>query len=289
MRLLTWNAQWCRGIDGVISAERLIETARAMGDFDVLCLQEISQNYPGLTIGSPDDQPAEFTRLLPDFEVVFGPAIDERPAGRSARQRFGNLIASRLPIRQVQHLALPSPVGAGASHPWMPRQCTACTIEAPWGPVRIMTTHLEYYSETHRVAQTRSLRTWHQALCDQARDRPVVAPDQCDTPYQPKPYTADVVLCGDFNSEPHSAPYDELTSAGVDHPFRDSWELRHPGRAHPPTFRLFDDTFGPDPVSVDFCFVSESLAPRVVEIAVDTATQASDHQPVMIELVDVVA
>jgi len=33
-------------------------------------------------------------------------------------------------------------------------------------------------------------------------------------------------------------------------------------------------------------FVTEDMAPRVREVTVDTQTQASDHQPVLIELAD---
>ncbi len=284
MKLITWNTQWCKGLDGVVSPERIVQAARALGDFDVLCLQEISQNYPKLTEDTPQDQPAELARLLPGFEVVFGAAIDEQPQGHRTRQRFGNLIASRLPILQIQHVALPSPVGPVNPHPWMPRQCTVCTVLAEWGPVRVMTTHLEYYSEIQRLAQAQALRNIHQALCDQAQYQPLVAPDEVDTPYQPKPYTTDVVLCGDFNFEPQSQPYEALISSNTPHPFHDAWLLNNPKQLHPPTFRLYDDTYGPDAVSCDFCFLSDSIAPRLKSISVDTATQVSDHQPVMIEV-----
>ena len=284
MELVTWNTQWCKGIDGVVSAARIVDGAHELADFDVLCLQEISQNYPSLTGDTPDDQPAELAQLLPGFELVFGPSVDERPAGSPGRQRFGNLIASRLPILQVQHVTLPSPVAEAESHPWMPRHCTMCTVLADWGPVRVMTTHLEYHSEPQRLAQAQSLREWHQALCRQSANRPPIPGGQVATPYQPKPYTSDTVLCGDFNSEPESPPYRVLTSGDGSHPLRDAWLLAHPGEPHPPTFRLFDDTFGPTPVGVDFCFLSESLAPRLTGIVVDTTTQSSDHQPVRITL-----
>ena len=39
MKLVTWNTQWCRGLDGTVSAQRIVDGARAMADFDVLCLQ----------------------------------------------------------------------------------------------------------------------------------------------------------------------------------------------------------------------------------------------------------
>ena len=51
-----------------------------------------------------------------------------------------------------------------------------------------------------------------------------------------------------------------------------------------PTFRLFDRRYGPEPVACDFVFVSDGLVPRVRDVHVDLHTQASDHQPVLVEL-----
>ena len=42
MKLLTWNTQWCCGLDGVVSPQRIVDGARQLSDFDVLCLQEIA-------------------------------------------------------------------------------------------------------------------------------------------------------------------------------------------------------------------------------------------------------
>src|SRR5688572_18836847 len=58
MKLISWNTQWCRGLDGTVSPQRIVEAARAMADFDVLCLQEISQGFHRLQ-GAPGDQPAQ--------------------------------------------------------------------------------------------------------------------------------------------------------------------------------------------------------------------------------------
>jgi endonuclease/exonuclease/phosphatase family metal-dependent hydrolase len=52
---------------------------------------------------------------------------------------------------------------------------------------------------------------------------------------------------------------------------------------HAPTFRLFDRTYGPEPITCDFVFVSGGLASRVVRVEVDGQTRASDHQPVWVE------
>ena len=100
MKLVTWNTQWCCGLDGVVSVQRIVDGARQLTDFDVLCLQEIAQGY-GAMPGAPGDQPAELAALLPSFQVFFGAAVDEFAAD-GTRQRFGNLIATRLPVAQVQ-------------------------------------------------------------------------------------------------------------------------------------------------------------------------------------------
>ena len=110
MKLLTWNTQWCCGLDGVVSPQRIVDGARALADFDVLCLQEIAQGYGDMP-GAPGDQPAELAALLPVFQVFFGAAVDEFAAD-GTRQRFGNLIATRLPVLQVQHHALQQPLDA---------------------------------------------------------------------------------------------------------------------------------------------------------------------------------
>ena len=64
----------------------------------------------------------------------------------------------------------------------------------------------------------------------------------------------------------------------------DAWPLLHPKEAQPPTFRVFDRRYGPRPLACDFVFVSDALAPRVRAVEVEGRTQASDHQPVCVEL-----
>jgi len=110
--------------------------------------------------------------------------------------------------------------------------------------------------------------------------------DEAGTPYQTKPHTMDAILCGDFNFESDSDEYRYLTDHTNAQALSDSWTIAQADQPHPPTFRLFDDTYGPDAVSCDFVFVSESMTPRVQSVAVDTLTQASDHQPVLIVLSD---
>ena len=275
MKLVTWNTQWCCGLDGVASPRRIVEQARALADFDVLCLQEIAQGYDGMP-GAPGDQPAEVEALLPGWRVFFGAAVDEFTAD-ARRRRFGNLIATRLPVLQVQHHALPWPADAGVRS--MPRMCTVLTLRDPQlGALRVMTTHLEYYSARQRMAQARALVELHAEAAAQAAAPP--ADDDSRSPFQTKTHTPEAILCGDFNLEAHESEHAAIVSGGL----RDAWQILHGATAQPPTFRLFDRTYGPTPIACDFVFVSSGLARRLRRFEVDGSTQASDHQPVAVHL-----
>ncbi len=281
MKLITWNVQWFCGLDGVVSIERVVAEARAMADFDVLCLQEVAVNYPQLEGDAGFDQVARLGELLPGFEVCFGAAVDEM--GRHGqRQRFGNLVATRLPLTQVQHYPLPYPADAGVRS--MPRMCTTATVLASWGPVRVMTTHLEFYSPRQRMAQAQTLVDIHAQACRQAAHPPL--DDETGGPFQNKVHTPDALLCGDFNLETRDSEYQVIqASQGPDVTcLTDAWPLAHSKSLHAPTFRLHDHRYGPVPIACDFVFVSETLKARVRQVEVNAESRASDHQPVLIEL-----
>ncbi len=81
MKLITWNIQWGRGADGRVDLDRIAAQARAFADFDVLCLQEVSDGYPGLPGGDGADQ---FAALAVRFA---GLASRGRRGGRRAGAR----------------------------------------------------------------------------------------------------------------------------------------------------------------------------------------------------------
>ncbi len=65
INLITWNVQWCCGVDGLVDPLRIIRTAREMADFDVLCLQEVARNFPDLPGSTGEDQFAILEAALP--------------------------------------------------------------------------------------------------------------------------------------------------------------------------------------------------------------------------------
>jgi len=289
--LITWNVQWFCGLDDRVSVERVLEHARSMVDFDVLCLQEVAIDYPALMGDAGFDQVARVRAWLAPhgFQVFFGAAVDE--FGRDGRrQRFGNLIATRLPVAHVQRHLLPWPPDSGVRS--MPRACVSATLRAPFGPLRVMTTHLEYYSAAQRLAQAKALREVHLQASAHALAPPMA--DESGGPFQAKPHTVSAVLCGDFNAEPSDPAYAAVQvaahaakpgdGAASLHGLADAWPRAHPGRAHEPTFRLFDRRYGPEPVACDFFFVTEDLLSRVRRLEIDSDTRLSDHQPVWLRL-----
>jgi endonuclease/exonuclease/phosphatase family metal-dependent hydrolase len=270
MRLVTWNIQWGRGCDGKVDLGRIAAVARALGDPDVLCFQEVAVNYDVLGAG---DQPAELARLFPGFVPVFRPAIDAPASGRA----FGNMILSRLPVLQVVNHLLPRPAEAGVKT--MQRHALEAVVAAPFGPVRVVTTHLEFYSAQHRAAQVAALAQLEAEVAARARLGEARGPET--GPYETLPRPATTVLCGDFNFEPSWPEYAALAET-----FRD-WRVRHKARPHAPTCGVHDrEQWKEGPNARDFVFLSDDLAPRLAEIRVDTATDASDHQPVFVALTE---
>lgn len=290
MQLVTWNTQWCCGLDGRVDVARIVHHALSLGDVDVLCLQEIADGFEGLA-GQPGCQPTQIEEMLPaGWQIFYGAAVDEWTT--AGRQRFGNLIATRLPVRQLRHHPLPYPHDGGVRS--MPRMATELTVQDPrLGPVRVMTTHLEFFSPRQRMAQAQALR----ALLLQASAQAACPPPVCadGSPFQSRTHTPHAVLCGDFNLQVHapeyaalSAPLTESEAAGWaragDVPLHDAWQVLHPGQTQPATFCVYDRRYEPEPVTCDFVWVSDSLRQHVRALSVDGRTQASDHQPMWLSL-----
>jgi endonuclease/exonuclease/phosphatase family metal-dependent hydrolase len=265
MRLVTWNIQWGCGVDGRVDLRRIVDGAQRLADFDVLCLQEVADNRPDLDGNDERDQFAELRGLLPGYAAAESISVDEAGDG-GRRRRFGNLLFSRYSILAVRRHALPWPADPGKDT--VPRSALEATLQAPMGPVRVTTTHLEYYSDLQRRAQ--ALRLRH--LQDEAGHR-----------QSPRS-----ILVGDFNFPVDDAAYAEIQApfpSGVPG-YRDAWRLAHGHRPHAPTFCVHTRVYSKTPYCCDFAFVSEDLAARVRDVRVDGDTRASDHQPLLLELDD---
>jgi len=271
MRLLQWNIQWCRGMDGKVDPARIAREAKALCDPDVCCFQEVAINYPALADSAGEDQPAELAKAFPGYSLHFAPVVDV-PDDKGGRRQFGNLILSRLRVRQLYRHTLPWPPEDKV--PSMPRVAVEAVIEAPWGLVSVLSTHLEFFSAKQRAAQVARLFE----LQDERAAHAVSKPGYKSGPFEPMQRPAASILCGDFNMRT-----EDPSAAKLRETWLDAWSVAHPGQPHPPTFCLFDNTYEKEPYCCDFVFVTADLAPRVAVVKVDLETQASDHQPVIVE------
>jgi endonuclease/exonuclease/phosphatase family metal-dependent hydrolase len=275
LKLITWNIQWGRGVDGLVDLPRIVAHARTMADFDVLCLQEVADNLPDLAGSDGSNQFAELARLLPGYTIIEGIAADI-PAAGGERRRFGNAIATRLPVGRVTRHILPWPADTTRS---MTRGLIEAVVEAPMGPVRVLTTHLEYFSLKIRQAQVEAVR--HIVADGIARANTAGEPGQ--GPYVPQSTPTATVLVGDFNMKPHDPEKarlgERLDASGAR--LVDAWTALNGAAPHPLSSCIVDQSFEP-PHCCDFVFVSQGLVQRLHTIAYDVETRVSDHQPVLV-------
>ena len=134
MKLITWNVQWCRGVDGKVDPSRIVKHAKMLADFDILCLQEVANNYadPRLPGSRGENQFAELARLLPGYAPVPGVAVDVPAADASTEGPTRRFVQGRgiIESRSIAdyccspvclHPALPAGYGTGCSNSKNPR------------------------------------------------------------------------------------------------------------------------------------------------------------------------
>lgn len=271
--LTSWNIQWARGIDGQVNCERIASEIAAV-DPDVICLQEVASGMPDLPGADGSNQFDVFARLFPDYRLIAGPGVETFDSDGRARL-FGNAILSRLPIISVRRHALPW-IADGAQT--MPRLLLEVIVVAACGPVRVMTTHLDYFSAAARAAQLEAVRS----ILVETQARAHALPKPASGPYLEVGHPVATVLCGDFNMPPESDLWPILTEAGPGFsPLVDSWRVLHK-EAHPPSFCITEQVYGP-PQCTDYVLTNADLAKQVTGIHYDIATRSSDHQPVTVE------
>jgi endonuclease/exonuclease/phosphatase family metal-dependent hydrolase len=260
--IVTWNIQAGKGCDGITDLARIAAVVKSMGEADVICLQEVARNDPAIAGGA--DQAAELQALFPGYEALFGAALWRE------RRQFGNLLLSRLPILQMFNHLLPRPAQSGIKH--MQRQSIEAVVQTRAGALRVMTTHLEYFSVSQRIAQIERLRELQaEVAANEAQPPKPGAP-----PYDAVPRPASLVLCGDFNLVPHEAEYQLL----FEPPLLDAWAHFRKNEPHPPSTGLFDReqwTMGGH--CRDYFAVTADVAARIAAVEANLATDASDHQP----------
>jgi endonuclease/exonuclease/phosphatase family metal-dependent hydrolase len=173
LRVMTYNAHSCSGMDGRVSPRRIARVIQQQGA-DLVALQELDL---GRARSRSEDQASLVAGAL-GYHVVFCPTVKH-----SETEHYGHALCSRWPIRVIKVAELP-----GAPGGWWPEPRGALWASVVIGgtPINIVTTHLGL-SPRERLAQMEAL----------------IGPDWLGPVIGSEP----VILCGDFNLPPRSRPY----------------------------------------------------------------------------------
>ena len=169
LRVMTYNAHSCVGIDGKLSPRRV---ARVISRFcpDVVALQEVD-------IGRMRTRQADQARMIAEYlemEYHFNPTI------QIEEEAYGDCILSRLPMRLVKSDRLPSLQDGNSREP---RGALWVEVEMDGRRIHLVNTHLGLNGR-ERLLQIQTL------LGDQWLGR--------------LDHAEPIVLCGDFNASPRS-------------------------------------------------------------------------------------
>ena len=280
--ILSWNIQNGKGCDDKISLERIAAVIAEMAAPDVICLQEVSRGLVLDAGSAAPDQVAELEKLFPGYEIAFGVAFEARATGAGERWQYGNAILTKLPLSMMLSHPLPRPGVDNLRH--MTRQATEVVVADGAGPLRIVNTHLEFHSAVHRLAQVGRLRDLQREAIEETAMPPLTS---TSGPYQQAARPVDAIYCGDFNMAPGSEEYRRLLAplAGEEQPFADAWIKLYPDREHDPTCGIHDRKQWPEgPHCRDFFFATGRCTAALRSLKVDIKTDASDHQPLLLEL-----
>jgi endonuclease/exonuclease/phosphatase family metal-dependent hydrolase len=280
MRVVSWNIHWGCGKDGRIRIHAIIDVLRKL-NADVICLQEVASNHPELAGSATANQFRQFTGAFGGYHAVVEPTSEIYQ--NNLPRQFGNLLLSKYRITQVHRHSLPWPPDPD-NPAGMPRGLIETVIDAPAGKVRVLTTHLEYYSPVQRLAQIRHIKYLHWEACERAR---IFQPDpSLDAPFQLGLRPGSAIYCGDFNCTPDSPEYQQLIAPeeGIALPLVDAWSATHPNQPRAPTAGLHGFEWPDKPACYDYFFVTDDLAPRVKAVEVLSETAASDHQPIVLDI-----
>lgn len=241
LRVMTYNTHSCSGMDGRVSPRRIARIIRQQGA-DIVALQELDL---GRSRSRGEDQATLVAQAL-GYHVVFCPTVKH-----SATDHYGHALVSRWPIKIIKVAELPGGTSGGV---WRePRGALWALIEVDGVEVNIVTTHFGL-SSRERVAQMDAL----------------LGPDWLGPVIAKEP----VILCGDFNLMPGSAPYGLAASKLRDvQAARDGHRPRSTFSSTQPFVRI-DHIF----VSTHF-ETSRAFVPRN-----DLTRVASDHLPLLADL-----
>lgn len=278
MKILTWNIQATKGCDGVLDTSRITNEILKFGPVDVICLQEVARYIPSFGY---EDQVKTLSDPFSDFYTHWAPGFSV-PDKSGNRSEFGNLTLVRKPLlKNARVHNLPSPFITDLQ---MPRTVAEVIVGGEQFKFSILNTHLAFHSNAERSEQLTALTHLRDQIM--AKSDLTVHPDTED-PYTYTDSIQAVVLCGDLNVCSLSNEFKEHLT---DQNWVDCWDVRQSSdvieqNARQPTCGCFDSgQWKEGPHVRDYFLVSENIADRTINVDVNVQTDASDHQPVLLEI-----
>lgn len=277
MRILSWNVQFGKASDGSSDFSRTLQYIKSLGDFDVICLQELARNMSEYCKPDQSDHLQMTRQFFKEHTSVWGsgfswPAND---AASNLRQEFGNVSLVKSSLLDFRVHQLPRP--AALNKEQMQRVAVETVVDSKIGPLSIINTHLAFHDAHENQQQIEHLNR-----LEQERAAHHSKPKRIGLGTYQEGFLASArMLCGDFNFTPDTSQY----RYQVDMNWVDAWGLCNGNDAHLPSCGIFDALQWPQGEHCrDYFWLSHELQSLNVEIHVDSGINLSDHQPVMLEI-----
>lgn len=285
VKFVSYNIQYGIGLDGKYDLDRI---AASLQGADVIALQEVTRGFiQNGFVDMVDGLEALFPEFYSAFHAPFDILLDSSVVDgrrRNRRFQFGNMILARYPILSVRALLLPRSRTYDRLN--LQRSALETIIDAPGGPLRIYSVHLDHISPDERINQINALKAWISSVpATGAAVTGAVEFGMRDTP-TPEEYLA----FGDFNLQPGSPEYQVLFGR-EDVFYGQSLRRENPVDSLRHLAGLSSENFswqGPEPeqkrMLLDYALAAPCLAPRLKKAWIDTDAEGSDHFPLWVEL-----
>ncbi len=277
MRLLSWNVQYGKSPNKGSDFTRTLDYIKSLGEFDVICLQELARHMPNYCTLGQADQLQLSQQSFPGYRLIWGSGFSwpSTSDNRFDRQEFGNLTLIKNDLLDYKVHQLPQPAVPGKLQ--MPRVAIDTCIDSSIGPLSIINTHLAFH-DSNEVQQ----QLGHLQAIEQDRLAHLQYPKAAGPGSFQEGYLASArILCGDFNFAPEFPHYQYQLNSG----WIDTWKLCCPDAPQPSTCGIFDQVqWAQGGHCRDYFWLSKELASRKVGASVDSDTDLSDHQPIILEI-----
>lgn len=286
MKLASYNIQYGKGKDEQFDLDRI---ASDLGTPELIALQEVEtySNRSGMV-----HQAQEMAKRFDQMHWVYGPGIDLDASlmidGKlvQRRRQFGNMVLSKWPILSSINHTLPKIALHGIFH--LQRTIVETVIDAPSGPFRFCSVHLDHVSTDTRMSQVHYMKD----LLLRGHERGASAggvmndPTWFDGELPSQPMSA--IIMGDMNFTPDSPEYTYLLGdvSGFHgrtiraHGLADAWVLSGHDEMDGDTIPRKE--MGPR--RIDHCFVTTDFADKVTSMDIGVDALGSDHQPIFVDL-----